>query len=156
MAEKFSEISLIVPFSSDYILPQYHFTIINFIWASFMSQLTSIVIKRRKVRSKIRKYPVHVIVIQKPAQIRYKKTAQLYYIYLYGREYSDDYKSPAYFRTNILYLYKHEYRISVYQPHCKHNHKSLPHVTPPCRTTIHTKIHPYSLIHKIPPRKPAI
>ena len=37
--------------------------------------------------------------------------------------------------------------------------KSLPHVTPLClqsQTTIHTKIHACALVHKSPPRKPAI
>ena len=41
----------------------------------------------------------------------------------------------------------------------KHHPKILPHVTQLClksRTTINTKIHPYALVHKIPPRNPAI
>ena len=41
----------------------------------------------------------------------------------------------------------------------KHHPKILPLVTPLCpqsHTTIHTKIHPYALVHKIPPRNPDI
>ena len=101
---KVSKFLLIVPSASNSILPHDRFTIINFVSASFIVQITSIVIKRRKLRSKRQKYPVYSIVLRKPTHIRYKKTAQLYYINFYRREYSDDYKSPAYFRPNILYL----------------------------------------------------
>ena len=90
MTEKVSKISLIMPSASYSILSQYHFTTSNFVWDSFMSQLKSIVIKRRKVISKRQEYPVHTIVLQNTAQIRSKKNAKFYYIFLYGREYSDD------------------------------------------------------------------
>ena len=99
---------------------------------------------------------MHAIVLRKPAQIRSKKTAQFWYLYLYRHEYSDNYKSPAYFRPNILYLYEHDYLISVHHPHCKHHQKSLPRVTPPRRTTLHTKIRLYAPVHKSLPIKPAI
>ena len=138
------------------ILPQNHFIISNFFLSSFMSQITSILRKIIKVRSKIKQYPVHVIVLRKPAQIRSKKTAQSYYLYLYGHEYSIDYNSPAYFCTNIIYLYVHNYRISVHHPCCKHHQKIPHHVTPLHHTTLHIKIHLYTLVHKIPPRNPAI
>ena len=52
MAEKFSEISLIMPSTPNYILPQDHLTMKFFVWASFMGQLTSIEIRIIKVRSK--------------------------------------------------------------------------------------------------------
>ena len=128
------------------ILPQDHFPISNFVWDSLMSQLTSIVSKRRKARSKRRNYLEHTIVQQKTAQIRSKMTVQLNHLYLYGREYTDDKKSPAYFRPNILYLYEHKYRISVHHPRCKNHHKRLPRVTIPCCTTLHMNIHMYTLI----------
>ena len=153
---RFSEISLIVASSSNDILPQNHFTIINFFLASFMIQLTSIVINRRKLRSKILKYSVHAIIPRKPAHIRSKITTKLYYLCLYGCEYSVDYKSTAYFCPNILYLYRHNDGISVYHPHFKNYQKRPPHVTLPRRTTLHKKIHLYALVHKTPPRKPAI
>ena len=121
-----------------------------------MSQIASIVIKRRKVISKRQKYPVHAIVLRKPAQIRSKNTTQFYSLYLYWLEYSDDCKSPAYFRPNILYLYVHDYRISVHHPRCKYRQKSPPHVTPLRCTTLHTKIQMYALVHKSLPRKPII
>ena len=156
MAEKVSEISLIMQSASYSILPQDHFIISNFVSASFMIQLTSIVIKRIKVRSKGRKYPVHEIVLQNPAQIRSRNTTQFYYLYLYRREYSDYYKSPVHFRPNTLYLYGHYYRISVHHLRCKHHPKIPPHVTPIRHSTLHTKIHLYALVHKILPRKPAI
>ena len=50
-------------------------------------------------------------------------------------------------------------RIIVNNPRCKHHLKSLHHVTPlylQSRTTVHTKIHPKVLVHKIPPIKSAI
>ena len=121
-----------------------------------MRQLTSIVIKRRKVISKRRKYPVHAIVLLNPAQIRSKNTVQFYYNYLYRREYSYDYKSPTYFCPNILYLYKYKYQISVHHPRCKHHQKIPPCVTPPCCTALDTKIHPYALVRKRPTRNPTI
>ena len=99
---------------------------------------------------------MHAIVLRNPAQIRSKKTAQLYYLYSYRREYSDDYKPPAYFCPNIIYLYEHGYWISVHQPHCKNHQKIPPHVTLLRCTTLHKKIHLYSLVHKIPPRNPAM
>ena len=55
MAEKFFEMSLIMLLESNYILLQDHFIISNFILASFMSQITSIVSKIRRVRSKRKK-----------------------------------------------------------------------------------------------------
>ena len=121
-----------------------------------MSQITSIVIKIRKVRSKRQKYPVHAIVLRKPAHIISKNNAQFYSFYLYGCEYSDDYKSPAYFCPNILYLYGHNCRISVHHPRCKHHQKIPPHVTPLYCTTLHTKIHLYVLVYKILPINPSI
>ena len=52
---KFFEILLIVQLASKYILPRYHFTISNFVLVSFMSQITSILNKGRKLRSKRQK-----------------------------------------------------------------------------------------------------
>ena len=52
MAEIFSEISLILILASISILPQDHLSISKFISASLMSQITSIVSKIRKTRSK--------------------------------------------------------------------------------------------------------
>ena len=144
MAENYSEIPLIVLLASDSVLPHDHFTIRNFFLASFMIQITSIVKKIRKVRSKILKYPVHVIMLRMPALIISKKTEQLYYLYLYKPEYSDYYKAPAYFRANIIYLYTHNYQIS------------MPCVTLLYCNTLHKKIHLYAQVHKIPPRKSAI
>ena len=49
--------------------------------------------------------------------------------------------------------------ITTNHPRCKHHPKSPPQVTSLClqsRTTIHAKIHPYTLVHKSLPRKPAI
>ena len=112
--------------------------------------------KNKKIEIKRQKYPVHAIVLRKPAQIRSKNTAQFYYLYLYGCEYSDDYKSPAYFCPNILYLYGHNCRISVHHPRCKHHQKIPPHVTPLYCTTLHTKIHLYVLVYKILPINPSI
>ena len=140
MAEKVSKILLIVPSIPNYILPKDHLTIINLVLTSFMIQLTSIVSKRIKFRSKRRKYPMHTIVLRKPAQIRSKKTAQFWYLYFYIHEYSDNYKSPAYFCPNILYLYEHNYLISVLHLCCKHHHKIPPHVTPLLYATLHTNI----------------
>ena len=145
-----------MPSAYNYILTQDRFTISNFVWATFMSQLTSIVSKRIKVRSKRLKYTVHTIVLQNPVHIRSKNNAKFYYLYLYGREYSDCCKSPTYFHSNLLYLYKHKYRISVHHPRYKHHQKISPRVTPPCCTILHTKIHIYALVHKILPRKPDI
>ena len=48
MAEKVSEISLIIPLEPDYILPQVQNIINLFAWISFMDLLTSIVIKKKK------------------------------------------------------------------------------------------------------------
>ena len=48
MVEKFSKISLIMLLVSNSTLPQDHFIINNFVLASFMSQLTSIVSKNNK------------------------------------------------------------------------------------------------------------
>ena len=107
-SRKFSEISLTVLSSSNYILPQDHFTIRKFVCDNFMIKLTSIVIKRRKFVPKQQKYLLHTIVLQKPAQTRSKNTAHFYYIYLYRCEYSDDYKSQTHFHPNILFLYKHK------------------------------------------------
>ena len=110
--------------------------------------------KKREIKRQ--KHPVHKIVLRKPTQIRSKNTAQLFSLYLYGREYSDDQKPPAYFCPNILFLYEHKYRISVHHPQCMHHNKIPPHVTPPCRTTLYMKLHLYTLLHKTPPRNPAI
>ena len=44
--------------------------------------------KKREIKRQ--KHPVHKIVLRKPTQIRSKNTAQLFSLYLYGREYSDD------------------------------------------------------------------
>ena len=52
MAEKVTEISLIVLLASASILPQVHFIINNFVLASFMSQLTSIVSKNKIIEIK--------------------------------------------------------------------------------------------------------
>ena len=60
------------------------------------------------------------------------------------------------FCTNIIYLYEHNYCISVHHPRCKNHHKTPLNVTSPIRTTLHTKIHMYTLVHKILPRNPAI
>ena len=112
--------------------------------------------QKNKSEIKRRKYPVHTIVLQKPAQIISKKAVQFYYIYLYGREYSYDYKSPTYFCLNILYLYKHKYRISVHHTRCKNHQKIPPYVTLPCHNTLHIRIHTYVLVHKTPPIKPTV
>ena len=49
---------------------------------------------------------MHAIVLNNTAQIISKNTAQFYHLYLYGREYSVDYKYPAYFHPNIPYFYR--------------------------------------------------
>ena len=98
------------------------------------------------------KYPVHAIVLQNPAQIRSKKTAHFLHIYWYKREYSDDHISPMYFYTNTFNFTNKNNRIIVHQPRCKHHSKIPPHVPLLCiqsHTTIHTKIHPYALLHKV-------
>ena len=49
--------------------------------------------------------------------------------------------------------------VIVNHPRCKHHPKILPHVTLICQqshTTMHNKIHPYALVHKRSPIKPAI
>ena len=147
---------LIEVLESDSILPQDHYTISNFTSASFMRQITSILGKIRKVRSKRQKYLMHRILLWNPVQIRSKDTAQFYDLYLYGCEYLDYYKSPVHFRPNTLYLYGHDYRISVYQLRCKHHQKIPPHVTPLRHTTLHMKIHLCELAHKSPQIKPVI
>ena len=50
MAEKVSEISLVVPLEPAYIIPQGKNTINFLYWINFMDPLTSIVSKRIKVR----------------------------------------------------------------------------------------------------------
>ena len=50
-------------------------------------------------------------------------------------------------------------RVIVNHLGCKHRQKIPPHVTPLClqsRTTIHTNIHPYALVHTTLPIKPII
>ena len=46
--------------------------------------------QNKKSDIKKKKYPVHAIILQNTTQIRSKKNAQLYYLYLYGRKYADD------------------------------------------------------------------
>ena len=143
------KLSLLMPSTSDNILPQDHFTISNFVSASVMIQLTSIVIKRSKVIKKTQKYPLHAIP-QNPVHIRSKKIAQLYHFYCLWT-----WIIILLQITHILYLYDHYYRISVHHPRCKRHQKNLPHVTLPRRTTLHG-IHLDAIVHKILPIKPAI
>ena len=115
--------------------------------------------KNKSEIKKTKQYPVNTIVLQTPAQIISKNTMH-FSIFIC----TDVNIQMITIHLRISVIIYHictntNNRIIVNHLHCKNHPKRLPRVTPLCLqscTTIHTKIHLYALVHKIPPRNPTI
>ena len=125
-----------------------------------MEQLTSIVGKRRKVRLKRQKYPMHSVLLQNSAQIISKKT-----VHFCVSSFCTDVNIQMItihplisVLTSFIFTNKNN-RIIANHPRCKHHTKISPHINlvylHSC-TTIHMKIHLYVPVQKTLPRNPAL
>ena len=115
--------------------------------------------KKKSGIKNTKQYPVNTIVLQTPAQIRSKNTMH-FSMFICTDVNIQMITIPLSISVPIYFICTNTNNwIIVNHPHCKNHPKILPHVTPLCLqscTTIHTKIHLYAIVHKIPPRKPTI
>ena len=106
-----------------------------------------------------KQYPVNTIILQTSVQIRSKNTMHFIMFICTDVNIQMITIHPHISILISLICTNTNNRIIVNHPHCKNHPKGLPRVTPLCLqscTTIHTKIHIYALVHKIPPIKPTI
>ena len=115
--------------------------------------------KKKSEIKNTKKYPVNTIVLQKPAHIRSKNTMH-FSMFICTDVNIQMITIPLNISVPIYFICTNtNNRIIANHLHCKNHPKVLPHVTPLCLqscTTIHTEIHLYALVHKIPPRYPTM